>query len=291
MAAEQSTSTSTRTSTSVRMSSSGGGDAQRRRSLFRPCIDIHSGVVKQIVGGSLNDADANSTRTNHVSAHPPAHFAKLYASHDMLGGHVIKLGPGSANDDAARQAVEAWPDRLQVGGGINAENAQSWIDAGAEKVIVTSYLFPDCKFSEERLRELSERVGKHRLVVDVSCRRRGDKWIVAMNRWQSLTDLEVNQESLQRLEQYCSEFLIHAADVEGLCQGIDEDLVRALGKWVTIQTTYAGGARHLQDLELVDRLSEGKVDLTFGSALDIFGGSGVTLDELAQWNTKALAAQ
>ncbi|KAL9937402.1 hypothetical protein V8E36_003811 [Tilletia maclaganii] len=265
--------------------------ASRRRSLFRPCIDIHGGVVKQIVGGTLSDSDAASTRTNHVSVHPPSHFASLYASHDMRGGHVIKLGPGIANDDAAREAVRAWPDRLQVGGGINAENAQSWIEAGAEKIIVTSYLFPECNFSEERLKTLSELVGKDRLVVDVSCRRREDKWVVAMNRWQSLTDLDVNQESLQRLEQYCSEFLIHAADVEGLCQGIDEDLVKALGEWVTIPTTYAGGARHLQDLELVDSLSQGKVDLTFGSALDIFGGTGVTLDELNEWNRKALASQ
>ncbi|CAD6926241.1 unnamed protein product [Tilletia caries] len=272
----------------------GGGSSlpqqgPRRRSLFRPCIDIHSGVVKQIVGGTLSDSEATTT-TNHVSTYPPSHFAAIYKSLDMRGGHVIKLGPGAANDGAAREAIAAWPDRLQVGGGINADNAQSWIEAGAEKVIVTSYLFPDCKFSEERLKTLSQLVGKERLVVDVSCRRRGDKWIVAMNRWQSLTDLEVNQESLQRLEQYCSEFLIHAADVEGLCQGIDEDLVQALGKWVTIQTTYAGGARHLQDLELVDRLSEGKVDLTFGSALDIFGGSGVSLEQLSQWNTEALAA-
>ncbi|KAE8222572.1 hypothetical protein CF326_g8351 [Tilletia indica] len=261
----------------------------RRHSLFRPCIDIHSGVVKQIVGGTLTD-DSTTTTTNHISQHPPNHFAALYRSHHMLGGHIIKLGPGDDNDNAATQALDAWPDHLHVGGGIHADNALSWIERGAQKVIVTSYLFPDCKFSEDRLKALSQLVGRERLVVDVSCRRRGDKWIVAMNRWQSLTDLEVNQESLQRLEQYCSEFLIHAADVEGLCQGIDEDLVKALGEWVTIQTTYAGGARHLQDLELVDRLSNGKVDLTFGSALDIFGGSGVTLDELAEWNKKALAS-
>ncbi|KAK0544037.1 Enzyme that catalyzes the fourth step in the histidine pathway [Tilletia horrida] len=266
--------------------------APRRRSLFRPCIDIHDGVVKQIVGGTLSDDTAgSSTKTNHVSTLPPAHFASLYKSHNMLGGHVIKLGPGSANDDAAKEAIAAWPNALEVGGGIRADNAQQWIQLGADKVIVTSYLFPDSKFSEERLKELSEAVGKDHLVVDVSCRRRGDKWIVAMNRWQSLTDLEVNKESLQRLEQYCSEFLIHAADVEGLCQGIDEDLVKALGEWVSIQTTYAGGARHLQDLELVDRLSQGKVDLTFGSALDIFGGNGVTLEELAKWNQDALSAQ
>jgi len=154
-------------------------------------------------------------------------------------------------------------------------------------LIVTSYLFPDARFSLARLEELGRLVGKERLVVDVSCRRRDDKWIVAMNKWQTMTDMEVNKASLDLLSQYCSEFLIHAADVEGLCKGIDQELVRHLGEWVSIPTTYAGGGSSKHDLELVNRLSNGKVDLTIGSALDIFGGSGVKFEDCIAWNKTA----
>ncbi|KAF9977106.1 Enzyme that catalyzes the fourth step in the histidine pathway [Actinomortierella ambigua] len=250
--------------------------------VFRPCIDLHSGKVKQIVGGSLNDKDESALRTNFVSSEPPSYYANLYRQHNLTGAHVIKLGPG--NDEAASECLRAWPDGLQIGGGITAGNAQAWIDAGAAKVIVTSYLFPGAKFSLERLEALSKVVGKERLVVDVSCRRRGSEWIIAMDKWQTLTDMTVNKESLDLLANYCSEFLVHAADVEGLCRGIDEDLVKALGKWTTIPTTYAGGAYALSDLDLVDRLSGGKVDLTFGSALDIFGGKTVKFDECVAHN-------
>ncbi|GAA5929596.1 1-(5-phosphoribosyl)-5- ((5-phosphoribosylamino)methylideneamino)imidazole-4-carboxamide isomerase HIS6 [Sporobolomyces koalae] len=252
------------------------------RSVFRPCIDLHNGQVKQIVGGTL---DTQELRTNFVSAKPSEFYAGLYKDHHLTGGHVIKLGPG--NDEAAKNALQAWPNGLHVGGGITEDNAQDWIDAGAEKVIVTSYLFPSAKFDLERLQRIAKRVGKERLVVDVSCRKREDKWVVAMNRWQDLTDMQVNKESLDLLAEYCSEFLIHAADVEGLCQGIDEQLVERLGEWVTIPTTYAGGAKSVDDLATVDELSQGKVDLTYGSALDIFGGSQVQFDQLVEYNRNA----
>ncbi|KDE04765.1 1-(5-phosphoribosyl)-5-[(5-phosphoribosylamino)methylideneamino] imidazole-4-carboxamide isomerase [Microbotryum lychnidis-dioicae p1A1 Lamole] len=250
-------------------------------SIFRPCIDLHNGQVKQIVGGTLDTADLT---TNFISEHPPAYYADLYRKHHLKGAHVIKLGPG--NDQAAREALQAWPDALQLGGGITDANALEWIDAGASQVIVTSYLFPNCTFDEERLRILAEKVEKKRLIVDVSCRRRDNKWIVAMNRWRDLADMEVNEESLSLLSQYSSEFLVHAADVEGLCQGIDEQLVEKLGQWCNIPTTYAGGARDMKDLELVDRLSNGRVDLTFGSALDIFGGSQVKFKDLVEFNRR-----
>ncbi|KAH9899804.1 Phosphoribosylformimino-5-aminoimidazole carboxamide ribotide isomerase [Cubamyces lactineus] len=261
----------------------------RRRSVFRPCIDLHNGEVKQIVGGTLHEDDASRLKTNFVASHPSSYYAELYKKHNLEGGHVIKLGPG--NDQAAKDALAAWPGHLQVGGGITAENAREWLDAGASKVIVTSYLFPEGKFSLERLRAVYNAVGKDRLVVDVSCRRRDDKWLVAMNKWQTITDMEVCKESLDLLSEYCSEFLIHAADVEGLCQGIDEELVRKLGEWVSIPTTYAGGAKSVADLELVDRLSNGKVDLTYGSSLDIFGGSLVKFDDLVKYNNETLTQQ
>ncbi|PPQ98539.1 hypothetical protein CVT24_004030 [Panaeolus cyanescens] len=272
-----------------------------RSSLFKPCIDLHNGQVKQIVGGTLSDAAPDALKTNFVASQSAGEFARIYRKHNLEGGHVIKLGAG--NDDAALEALSAWPDALQIGGGITDQNAQYWIENHASKVIVTSFLFPNANFSLERLQALSNIVGKDRLVVDVSCRRRGDRWFVAMNKWQDITDMEVSKgmsicdtylpvskcsniflESLNMLSGYCSEFLVHAADVEGLCQGIDEDLVRRLGEWVTIPTTYAGGAKDISDLDLVDRLSNGKVDLTYGSALDIFGGSQVIFDDLVKEN-------
>ncbi|KAL7909534.1 hypothetical protein GGI35DRAFT_479799 [Trichoderma velutinum] len=250
---------------------------------FRPCIDLHAGQVKQIVGGTL-DSSSEALQTNHVSHHPAEYFAQLYRDNELEGAHVIMLGGG--NDVAAKQALQAWPGRLQVGGGIKDTNAKEWIDAGAEKVIITSYLFPDGHFSQQRLDAVLGALGgdKTKLVIDLSCRRQGDRWFVAMNKWQTLTDMEINQESITLLEPYCSEFLIHAADNEGLQRGIDEKLVERLAEWCSIPVTYAGGGRQLEDLETVKRLSRGKVDLTIGSALDCFGGSGVKFDDCVQWN-------
>lgn len=252
---------------------------KQRRSRFRPCIDLHEGQVKQIVGGTLSDRNDEELKTNFVATQPPEYFAGKYRDNNLEGGHVIKLGPW--NDEAAKRALAEWRDHLQIGGGITADNAKEWLDAGASKIIVTSYLFPGGNFDLERLQTISSLVGKDKLVVDVSCRRRGDKWLVAMNKWQDITTMEVNKENLDILAQYCNEFLIHAADVEGLCQGIDEELVKKLGEWVTIPTTYAGGAKSISDLETVNRLSGGQVDLTYGSSLDIFGGV-VSFDELVK---------
>jgi phosphoribosylformimino-5-aminoimidazole carboxamide ribotide isomerase len=252
------------------------------RTRFRPCIDLHEGRVKQIVGGTLDSA-SESLKTNFVSDLPPAWYADLYARDDLRGGHVIKLGPG--NDEAARSALAAYPGGLQIGGGIAPGNATPWLEAGASHVIATSCLFDDeGHFQEERLSALVAEVGADRLVIDLSCRRRGDSWIVAMNRWQTLTDLEITVASLNSLASSCAEFLIHAADVEGKCEGIDEALVAFLGQWAGRPLTYAGGAASLADLKLVAHLSGGKVDLTIGSALDIFGGTGVSYEECVAYN-------
>lgn len=254
-----------------------------RRSQFRPCIDLHEGSVKQIVGGTLDSTDS-ALETNFVSDKSSSWFAELYASDQLRGGHVIKLGPG--NDEAAREALAAYPGGLQIGGGINPENAAEWLEAGASHVISTSCLFDeDARFQPDVLNRLVEAVGADRLVIDLSCRRREGKWIVAMNRWQTPTDLEVTHETLSALASSCDEFLIHAADVEGKCSGIDEDLVSLLGAWGEKPVTYAGGASSLDDLRLVDSLSGGKVDLTIGSALDIFGGSGVSYRDCVKYNS------
>ncbi|KAI9818557.1 MAG: Enzyme that catalyzes the fourth step in the histidine pathway [Pycnora praestabilis] len=252
---------------------------------FRPCIDLHSGQVKQIVGGTLTTTSSD-LKTNYVSKLPAAHFAKLYRDNGLSGAHVISLGPG--NEEAAKEALAEWKDGLQLGGGITDKNAAQWLEWGAEKVIITSYLFPEGGFSMDRLKAIVSALegNKDKLVIDLSCRKKGDTWFVAMNKWQTLTNMEVTRESIKLLEPYCSEFLIHAADNEGLQRGIDEALVHQLATWCSIPVTYAGGGRRLEDLKKVRDLSNGKVDLTIGSALDIFGGTGVKFEDCVDWNNK-----
>jgi phosphoribosylformimino-5-aminoimidazole carboxamide ribotide isomerase len=249
--------------------------------VFRPCIDLHEGKVKQIVGGSLSD-DAATLRTNFVSERSAAWYAELYRRDGLRGGHVIMLGKG--NEAAAREALAAFPGGLQIGGGINLENAQSWLDAGASQVIVTSWVFRDGILDADRLKGLVEKIGKQRLVLDLSCRKKGDDYFVVTDRWQKFTELKLSSETLQQLAQSCDEFLIHAADVEGLCGGVDMDLVEKLAVWTPIPTTYAGGARSLDDLKEVARLGKNRIDLTIGSALDIFGGKGVSYVDVVAWN-------
>lgn len=252
---------------------------------FRPCIDLHDGKVKQIVGGTLRD-DAAGLRTNFESDRPADWFAARYRDDGLAGGHVIKLGPG--NDEAALAALAAWPGGLQLGGGITAQNAPAWLDAGASHVIVTSWLFDaEGHFLDERLAALSAEVGRDRLVIDLSCRADGDGWVVAMNRWQTRTELAVDAGTLALLGETCAEFLVHAADVEGKCEGIDARLVELLGRHSPIPVTYAGGARAFDDLAEVERLSRGRVDLTIGSALDLFGGTGVRYADCVAWNRRA----
>jgi phosphoribosylformimino-5-aminoimidazole carboxamide ribotide isomerase len=251
---------------------------------FRPCIDLHQGRVKQIVGGSLRD-DGSAPLENFVSEHPAGWFAATFRADELSGGHVIKLGPG--NDAAAREALAAWPGGLQLGGGIDATQAASWLDTGASHVIVTSALFDaqGCPLPEA-LAALVKAVGRERIVIDLSCRRTAAGWTVAMNRWQTLTRVPVDHATLDHFAPSCAEFLIHAADVEGLCRGIDAELVALLGAWGKLPITYAGGAASLADVALVEQAGQGRVDVTVGSALDLFGGSGVSYHDLLAWNRR-----
>lgn len=247
--------------------------------MFRPCIDLHEGKVKQIVGGTLGDV---GLRTNFVSEKSAAWFAGLYKRDGLTGGHVIMLGSG--NEMEARAALGAFPGGLQIGGGVNAQNARDWLEAGASHVIVTSWIFHEGRVDWERLNELVKTVGKARLVIDLSCRKRGENYFVVTDRWQNFTELVVDEDMLKKFSEFCAEFLIHAVDVEGLCKGIDRELVEKLGQWTPLPTTYAGGANSISDLETVTRAGQGKVDLTIGSALDIFGGSGVKYEDCVKFN-------
>ena len=245
---------------------------------FRPCIDLHDGAVKQIVGSTLGD-DPGALRTNFTAPHPPSHYAALYRRDNLRGGHVIMLGPG--NEDAAIDALAAWPGGLQLGGGVNADNAALWLERGASHVIVTSWIFHDGRIDMERLAALSRRVGRERLALDLSCRFRDDAYYVVTDRWQRFTDCRLEAKSLAELADFCDEFLIHAVDVEGTCTGLDARLLALLADICPIPCTYAGGIAGMSDVETVDRVGRGKIDFTVGSALDIFGGRGIRYGELA----------
>ena len=241
---------------------------------FRPCIDLHGGKVKQIVGSTLKDNNPEALRENFVADRPPSYYAQLFRRDNLRGGHVIMLGQG--NEASAIEALSAWPDGLQVGGGITADNAKYWLDQGAAAIIVTSYVFSKGSIREERLKSLAKIVGRNRLVLDLSCRKRAGDYYIVTDRWQRFTDVTISPGTLEYLSRYCFEFLIHAADVEGKCRGIERDLVELLGRSTPIPTTYAGGASSIEDLYLVKKLGQDRLDATIGSALDIFGGKGVS---------------
>ncbi len=237
---------------------------------IRPCIDLRNGRVVQIIGGTLSDTDAATTQTNFESELDAADYARRYRDDDLPGGHVIALGPG--NEAAALRALQAFPGGMQYGGGVTPDNAWRFLDAGASHVIVTSYVFQDGALQQDRLDSLLQAVGAPRLVLDLSCRWRDGAFWVVTDRWQNFSSLRVDHETLGRLSEFCAEFLVHGVDVEGRRQGIIEPLVELLGKHATIPVTYAGGVRTLSDLDRVEQLGRRQVDLTIGSALDLFGG-------------------
>lgn len=244
---------------------------------FRPCIDLHNGTVKQIVGSTLSVEDPGRLTTNFCADQPSSWYARLYRADDLTGGHIIMLGPG--NDEAAAEALAAWPGGMQVGGGITPENARLWLDRGASHVIVTSCVFRKGVIDYANLDRLVKAVGRRRLVLDLSCRKKGKDYYIVTDRWQTFTNVKIGPVTLADLAKNCDEFLIHAADVEGKCEGVAMDLLEHLADWVTIPTTYAGGVSNLNDLELINQIGQGRLDATVGSALDIFGGKGLTYQE------------
>ena len=254
---------------------------------FRPCIDIHGGKVKQIVGGSLSEKE-NTVSENFVSELDAAFYAELYRSKNLKGGHIILLDPkGSENYEKdlcqAKKALAAYPGGLQIGGGVDADNANDFIKAGASHVIVTSYIFENGMISFERINALVSAVGKEHIVLDLSCRRKNDGYYVVTDRWQTFTETEVNKENLLMLAGYCDEFLIHGVDSEGKRAGFEKDIVSLLGNTEDIRSVYAGGISSLADIEAIRFLGRGNVDFTVGSALDLFGGS-IRFEDIAVYS-------
>lgn len=244
---------------------------------FRPCIDIHNGRVKQIVGGSLKDK-GNQAEENFVSQMDGAFYANMYKKAGIRGGHIILLNPVTseyyeATRTQALLAMHSYPGGLQLGGGITADNAAWFIEAGASHVIVTSYVFNNGRIDYNNLEKLVDAVGKSHLVLDLSCRKKDDSYYIVTDRWQKFTDEVITEELLDELSQYCDEFLIHAVDVEGKAGGIEKELVSLLGNWGKIPLTYAGGVHSFEDLRLIKELGHNRVNVTIGSALDLFGGS------------------
>lgn len=243
---------------------------------FRPCIDIHNGKVKQIVGGSLKD-EGNIAEENYVSTQDGAFFASLYKKHQLTGGHIILLNPvGTPEYEAdlvqARKALESYPGGMQIGGGVSIDNARQMIQMGASHVIVTSYVFHDGAIDYDRLRTLRDKIGKEHLVLDLSCRKKEDGYYVVTDRWQKFTKERVTPELLELLSDDCDEYLIHAVDVEGKKAGLEVELLQLLSQFTKLPVTYAGGVGTMEDLDLLERLGKGKIDVTIGSALDLFGG-------------------
>lgn len=251
---------------------------------FRPCIDIHNGKVKQIIGGSLTDQD-NHAAENFVARQDAEFFADFYRQKNLTGGHVILLNPAGSEyyEETRKQALSAllaYPGGLQAGGGITPYNAEDFLKAGASHVIVTSYIFFDGQLHRDRLKELCSAVGKEKLVLDLSCRKKGQSYYIVTDRWQKYTDVCLDGETVQELAEFCDEFLVHGVDVEGKAGGIEEELVALLGRICMIPVTYAGGVHNFHDLEKLKLFGGGKVDVTIGSALDLFGGSMKLYDVL-----------
>ena len=244
---------------------------------FRPCIDIHNGKVKQIVGGSLKDT-GDQAKENFVSGQDAAFYAKLYKDAGLKGGHVILLnGKDSEYYEATRaqalKALAAYPGGLQIGGGVCPENAEDYLKAGASHVIVTSYVFKDGQLSWENLRKMEETVGKEHLVLDLSCRKRDNQYFIVTDRWQKFTDVAVTLEVMEELGSHCNEFLVHAVDVEGKANGIETELADLLSNYTQRPVTYAGGVGSMEDLKLLKKYGKDRLDVTVGSALDLFGGT------------------
>lgn len=238
--------------------------------MFRPCIDLHDGKVKQIVGGSLTDSE-DGLIENFISDKGAGYYAGLFKRDQLKGGHIIMLGQG--NEEAALEALRTFPLGMQIGGGIHPGNGRFYLENGASHVIVTSYIFERGQIDHKRLEEIVNAVKKERLVLDLSCRKKDGSYFVVTDRWQHFTNFEINKKNLELLEDYCDEFLVHGVDVEGKKQGVETELLKILNENTKIPVTYAGGIHSFEDISLIQQIGGGRIHFTVGSSLDIFGGS------------------
>ncbi|KAG2326645.1 hypothetical protein Bca52824_009373 [Brassica carinata] len=242
--------------------------------------------------------DGSVLVTNFESDKSTEEYARMYKEDGLTGGHVIMLGADPLSQAAALGALHAYPGMpfgvvlfllfglksnvscmiqyktmmilggLQVGGGISSENCLSYIERRASHVIVTSHVFNNGKLDLERLKDLVKIVGKQRLILDD-----GRRYAIVTDRWQKFSDVLLDEKSLEFLGGFADEFLVHGVDVEGKKLGIDEELVALLGNYSPIPVTYAGGVTVMEDVERIKEAGKGGVDVTVGSALDIFGGN------------------
>ena len=250
---------------------------------FRPCIDIHNGKVKQIVGSTLSD---DSARENFVADKDADYYASIYKDHGLSGGHIILLNKAGTQEyeltkKQAFKGLNAYRNGMQIGGGINCDNAGGFIEAGASHVIVTSFVFSDGVVNENNLKKLVNSVTREKIVLDLSCRRVDDRYVIATDRWQKLTKVDITYDALDYFASFCDEFLIHAVDVEGKQSGIEQNLLEYLSGWEGLPVTYAGGVRSLDDMKLIREIGHDRIDVTVGSALDLFGGK-LKFDEVVK---------
>lgn len=250
---------------------------------FRPCIDIHNGKVKQIVGSSLRD-EGDSASENFVSKSDASWYASLYKDKGLSRGHVILLNHKDSEyyESTKAQAISAikgYPMGLQVGGGITPDSACEFLEAGASHVIVTSYVFSDGRINMDNLERMVRAVGKEKLVLDLSCKKTDRGYVVVTDRWQRLTDQVLDERLLMGLSDYCDEFLIHAVDVEGKANGIETELVSMISGFDKRSVTYAGGIGSYECLYELKNAGNGRINATIGSALDIFGGN-LSIDKI-----------
>ena len=249
--------------------------------MFRPCIDIHNNQVKQIVGASLNNKNRD-LKVNFVSHNSADYYARLYKENNLKGGHIIMLDNRSR--EQAVKALNAYPQGMRIGGGMNKNNCLEYINFGASHIIFNSAIFYHGRLNLEDLKSIKKVLGKSRIVLDLSCKEYDGKFFVMSNKWKEKSNFEINLKNLSSLSQFCDEFLVHSVLKEGTVLGIDWDLVKLLNKVSPIKTVYAGGIKNFEEIKMLDHLTRGKIDFTIGSGLDIFGGSQFSFEDLVAYN-------
>ncbi len=248
---------------------------------FRPCIDVFKGKVVQLIGTSLFGGEEKTIVKHFESEYSPAYYAELFKQDNLKGGHILSLGSG--NNDVVIEALKAFNGGMKYGGSVTPENAHVYLDAGATHVIVNSYVFDNGEINLPNLKSLVKSIGKDKLVLDMSCRKKNGDYYIVTNLWEKFTNVILDQKSLQDISKYCDEIIVHGVDSEGRKQGLESDLVRILAQHTPIKTVYAGGISSIADLTMIKALGNEKIDPCIGTALSIYGGN-LSYYEVLEWN-------